>query len=212
VAACNLLAESKAPGFAAFLLKSVKIKVKIAVFERGNVGYGYGSGIGGSSVGCGVFQVPDGFPPTARYQLIQEPERDAVVVALGAHPVFYGRQVIEPGVTNQRGMSVADHGVQRDLYCLEYLAALLGQSASELRLRETYSKSIAWSGIERYKVDVISFRELVIGNFERLKKQCMERSLLSEAEAEALRPNLIITVMDMRENKTPPLPEISGSS
>src|SRR5262249_34662501 len=94
VAACNLLAESKAPGFAAFLLKSVKIKVEIAVFERGNVGYGYGGGIGGSSVGCGVFQVPDGFPPTARYQLIQEPERDAVVVAPGAHPVFYERQVI----------------------------------------------------------------------------------------------------------------------
>jgi len=47
---------------------------------------------------------------------------------------------------------------------------------------------------------VISFRELVIGNFERLKKQCIERNLLSEAEAEALRPNLIITVRDMREN------------
>src|SRR5215813_8352490 len=111
VAACNLLAESKAPGFAAFLLKSVKIKVEIAVFERGNVGYGYGGGIGGSSVGCGVFQVPDGFPPTARYQLIQEPERDAVVVAPGAHPVFYARQVIEPDVTNQRWMSLADHSV-----------------------------------------------------------------------------------------------------
>jgi hypothetical protein len=208
VAACNLLAESRAPGFAAFLLKSVKIKVEIAVFERGNVGYG--GGIGGGWSGCGVFQVPDGFPPTARYQLIQEPIRDTVVVAPGAHPVFYERQVIEPGVTNQRGMSVADHSVQRDLYCLEYLAALLGQSASELELRETYSKSIAWSGIERYKVDVISFRELVIGHFERLKKQCIERNLLSEAEAEALRPNLIITVMDMRENKTPPLPEISG--
>src|SRR5215510_4149193 len=32
VAACNLLAESKAPGFAAFLLKSVKIKLEIAVY------------------------------------------------------------------------------------------------------------------------------------------------------------------------------------
>jgi len=208
VAACNLLAESKAPGFATFLLKSVKIKVEVAVSEKGYDPYG--SGVSGGSVACGVFQVPDSFPPTARYQLIQEPERDAVVVAPGPHPVFYERKVIEPDVTNQRWMSHADHSVQRDRYCIEYLAALLGQSADELGLRETYSKFIAWSGIERYKVDVISFRELVIGNFERLKKRCIERNLLSESEAEALRPNLIITVRDLRENKTPRLPEISG--
>jgi hypothetical protein len=209
VAACNLLAETKAPGFAAFLLKSVKIKIEIAVSEGGTRGHGYGMGVS-SAVGCGVSQVADGFPPTARYQLIQGAERDAVVVAPGLHPVYYKRQVIEPGVTNQRWISDADHSVRRDLYCLEYLAALFGQSVSELGLRETYYKSIAWSGTQDYKVEVISLRELVTGNFERLKKQYIEKNLLSEAEAEALRPNLIITVMDMRENKTPPLPEISG--
>jgi hypothetical protein len=48
------------------------------------------------------------------------------------------------------------------------------------------------------------------GKFKRLKKQCVEKGLLSETEAEALEPNLIITVNDLRENKTPPLPEISG--
>src|SRR5215510_13450519 len=31
VAACNLLAENKAPGFAAFLFKNVKIKIEIAI-------------------------------------------------------------------------------------------------------------------------------------------------------------------------------------
>jgi hypothetical protein len=209
VAACNLLAETKAPGFAAFLLKSVKIKIEIAVSDGGTRGYGTG-GSYGHGIGCGGSQVTNGFPPTARYQLIQKPERDAVVVAPGLHSVYYKRQEFEPGVTNQRWMSDADHSVQRDRYCLEYLAALFGQNVSELGLRETYYKSIAWSGTQRYKVEVISLRELVIGNFERLKKQSIEKDLLSEAEAEALRPNLIITAMDMRENKTPPLPEISG--
>ena len=208
VAACNLLAESKAPGFAAFLLKSVKIKIEIAVSESGNKGYW--SGGSSTSVGCGVFQVPDGFPPIALYKLIDQPRRDAVVIAQGPRPVFYERQVVEPGIANQKGAGVTDQSVERSLYCLEYLAALLGQGASELELREKYSKSVAWSGIKRYKVDVISFRELVIGNFERLKKQCVERKLLSEAETEALRPNLIITVNDLRENKTPQLPEITG--
>lgn len=210
VAACNLLAENRAPGFASFLLKSLKIKIEIAVSDEGTRGYGYGIGGSSHASGCGVSQVTDGFPPTARYQLIQEPERDAVVVAPGVHPVFYRRQVIEPCVTNLRGTSVADHSVQRNLYCLEYLAALFYQSVSELELRETHYKSIAWSGTQRYKVEVISFREFVIGNFERLKKRCVELNLLSEAEAEALKPNLIIRVMDMRENKTPKLPEIPG--
>ena len=211
VAACNLLAENRAPGFAAFLLKSVKIKVEIAVSDKGNKGYGYGSGGSyGHGIGCGGSQVTDGFPPTARYQLIQEPELDAVVVSPGLHPVFYRRQVIEPCKTNQRWMSAADHSAKRNLYCLEYLAALFYQSVSELELRETYYKAIAWSEAQRYKVEVISLRELVTGNFERLKKRCVELNLLSEAEAEALKPNLIITVRDLRENKTPPLSEISG--
>jgi hypothetical protein len=141
---------------------------------------------------------------------MDQPIRDAVVVAPGPHPVFYERQVVEPGVTNQRWVGSADRSVERNLYCLEYLAALLDQSPSELKLQETYSKSIAWSGIERYKVDVISIRGLVIGNFERLKKRCVERNLLSESEAEALRPNLIIAVNDVRKNQTPQLPEIPG--
>jgi hypothetical protein len=208
VAACNLLAENKSPGFAAFLFKSVKIKVEIAVSEKGNRMYGSGGSSGGA--GCGIAQVTDGFPPTALYQLTDEPKRDAVVIAPGPHPIFYERQIIEPGRTNQKGVSVYYRSVERDRYCLEYLAAMFNQSVSELTLRESYFKAIAWSGVERYKVDVISLRELVMGNFERLKKQCIERNLLSEAEAEALNPNLIITVRDLRENKTPQLPEISG--
>jgi hypothetical protein len=208
VAACNLLAESKTPGFAAFLLKSVRIKIKITVSEGGQrMFWSIGSSM---STACGVFQVQDGFPPIALYKLIDKPKRDAVVISPGLHPVFYERQVVEPGIDNQKGAGVTNMGIDRSLYCLEYLAALLGQSAIELELKETYSKSIAWSGAQRYKIEVISFRELVTGNFERLKMQCVEKELLSEAEAETLRPNLDITVNDLRKNKTPQLPDIPG--
>jgi hypothetical protein len=208
VAACNLLAETKAPGFAAFLFKSIKIKIDITVSESGNTLYVSGGSAGGA--GCGISQITDGFPPTAFYQLIHRPSRDAVVVAPGPHPVFYERRVTEPGRANQKGLSVYDQSVDRDRYCLEYLAALLNQNESELELRTSYYKSIASSGIKSYKAEVISLRELATGNFERLKKQCIERNLLSEPEAEALRPNLSITVRDLRQNKTPQLPEIPG--
>jgi len=203
VAACNLLAESKAPGFASFLLRSLKISVEIAVSEKGN--RIVGSGVSWGSSGCGLpFHVTNDFPPTFRYQLTQEPKRDAVVVAPGEHPVFYQRYPFGSGE------SFRDRGVERNRYCLEYLAALLGLSVSQMELRERYSKSIAWSGIQDYKVEVISFRELVKGNFERLKRQCVDKELLSESEAEALKPNLIMTANDLRENKRPQLPEIPG--
>ena len=203
VAACNLLAESKAPGFASFLLRSLKIEVEIAVSEKGNRIVGSG-GLWGSS-GCALpFHITNDFPPTFHYELTQEPKRDAVVVAPGEHPIFYRRSPLGSGG------SFDDRGVERNRYCLEYLAALLGLSVSRMELRERYSKSVAWSGIQDYKVEVISFRELVKGNFERLKRQCVDKELLSDSEAEALRPNLIITVNDLRKNKTPQLPEISG--
>jgi hypothetical protein len=203
VAACNLLAESKAPGFAAFLLKSVRIKVEIDVYEKGN--RGIGRGFGGSSSCCGgSSHGPNGFPPTYRYELTPGARRDAVVVAPGAHPVFYERRDFGAG-----GCPI-DYPVDRDRYCLEYLASLLDQSVSELGLRENYSKSIVWSGAQSYKVDVISLRALVMGNFDFLKRRCVESGLLSESEAEALKPNVVVTVNDLRENNTPPLPEIPG--
>jgi hypothetical protein len=76
---------------------------------------------------------------------------------------------------------------------------------SQLEIRE---RSIVWAGIEQYKVEAMSFKDLVEGNFERLKRRCVEKELISESEVEALKPNLIITVKDLRENKTPQLPEI----
>jgi hypothetical protein len=102
VAACNLLAESKAPGFAAFLLKSLKIKVEIGVYDE-EKRTGIVDGASSLCAGGGMFQVPDGFPPTALYQLTDAPRRDAVVVAPGAHPVFYVRQVVEPGIASGIG-------------------------------------------------------------------------------------------------------------
>jgi hypothetical protein len=206
IAACNLLTEGKAPGFAAFLLKSVKITVEITVSEGGGMSGGVGSG-GSIAIACGLStHLPNDLPPISVYKLTQEQTRDAVVIAPGAHPIYYERRDFGSGA------SFTDHGIPRDLYCLEYLAALINQSVSQLGIRERYSKSIAWSGIQSYKVDVISFRELVKGNFERMKKQCVERNLLSETEAEALKPNLLVTVTDLRENKTTPLPDISETA
>src|SRR5262245_33931613 len=178
VAAFNLLTESKAPGLAAVLLKDVKIKIDIAVSE-GNKGYV--SGGLWSCVSDGVWMTPDGFPPTALYKLIDTPKRDAVVIAPGAHPVFYERQTVEPSVSNQRGFGAVDNGVDRDRYRLEYLAALLDQHIEELRLREKYYHSFTWAGAERYIREVARIREGVIKDSDELKKRLVEKGLLSDS-------------------------------
>jgi hypothetical protein len=208
VMACNLLAETRAPGFAEFLLRSLEIELNVVVSDKGGVGSGRGSGF---AIGCGASgQYPDGFPPIAIYRLIDEPKRDAVVIAPGPHPVFYEREVYWLNSTNQRSGGSRDQSVDRNLYRMEYLAFLLNKGVEELKLKNFYHHTIIWAGSKHYTTEVMRLKESIIKDFEHLKTTLVERELLSESEAEGLAPNLILTELDFRQNKSSPLPEVPG--
>lgn len=66
-AICNLLASSRANGFAARLLRDITIKVSLLVSEKSHNALGVGGGGQGGVVGCGAFGMPKGFPPTSIY-------------------------------------------------------------------------------------------------------------------------------------------------
>src|ERR1051325_5130220 len=93
-AACNLLAENEARGCAAYLFGEMTIDLFIQVSDsRSGEGYGIASSAG---CGFGSYRVPDDFPPVALYWLLDQAKAGAVVVAPGAHPVYYEREVVEP--------------------------------------------------------------------------------------------------------------------
>jgi hypothetical protein len=91
-----------------------------------------------------------------------------------------------------------------------YLAVMLDTIRSQLSLQDEYTPRIAWSGARSYLNGVVRIREDVIRDFDELKKQLVEKGLLTPAESVSLRMNLNILVYDLRNNKTAKLPEIYG--
>jgi hypothetical protein len=204
LAICNLLTETKSPAFVLRLMSDIKIKISLTISEDGNIGTG--GGVSGSSVGCGVASTPDGFPPTALYRLVEQESRGAVVVAPGPHPIYYERQIVQPGVAGQTGVSSSETFRDRDKFRMEYLAVLLQTTIEGLKLNPQLSFSIAWNGTEHYKKEVKHIREKVEGSYKALIKELIERGLLSSQEAGTLAPSISIFVQDLRRDKRIQLP------
>jgi len=204
VAACNLLAQTRAPGFAAFLLRELEVRVTVSL---SNDGSGYGSADGLSYCrGCGLSGPPEDIPPHVQYELTSEPKGDATMFAPGAHPVYYERRVLR----EREGISSSDFGVERDRYTIDYLADILGKSTEEIKLQCTYSDSIVWAGSAKYRRKIERIRRNVKRDFEYVKEQLKVKGLLTSSEAEAAYMNLSIVVVDLRKLKLPQPPEIHG--
>jgi hypothetical protein len=211
LAACNLLTETRAPGFAAWLMKELKVEIQIAVFDPRDLGKGVGGGTGGGvSVGDGVFGVPDGFPPTAVYKLTEYAKHGVVVAAPGLHTIYYERRIVQPGLSGQIGVSSIDRHGDRDRYRLEYLATLLKTKTEDLKLDLRKWESIFWRSPDQYQREVAQIRQQVEERYQQLIKRLLENNLLSDSEANSLAPTLVIKVNDLRTNPSVPLPEIHG--
>ncbi len=154
LAACNLLAGTKAPGFAAGLIKEMKIEVRITVSDPRNGGIGMSIGSGGFSAGDGIFSVPDGFPPTAVYSLKKYASYGEIVATPGPHQIYYERHVAQPGVSGQIGVGSVDDTSSRDPYRLEYLAALLKTTVEDLKVELSPFHLITWQGSDKYRREI----------------------------------------------------------
>jgi hypothetical protein len=201
LAACNLLAKAQAPGFAAQLLREIKIVVSVTVVDQQNYGPGVGVGWGvGSGGGDGGYSAPRGFPPWFQYGLTTYPLRGDVVVAPGPHTVYYRRHF---------GWSTYNTQNDRDQYRREYLALLVGQDLRLFNFDTRVYRTIQWTGADEFtrQVGNLGERERII--FRTLVNDLLQKGLLSEEEATALKPNISIVVQDMRKDKSISLPVLS---
>ncbi|MEW6127396.1 MAG: hypothetical protein AB1757_10180 [Acidobacteriota bacterium] len=205
----NLLSESKAKGFAALILRDLHLETSVSVQDDESPGYGFGGSIG-SGNHHNFKKIPEGFPPTAIYALTGNAERGATVIAPGKRPVFYLRQILEPGTTSRVSVDRAFYLQDKDEAALEYLAALLDTTQDDLNLVARDFQKLIWKGKEKYKTDIEAIRKNVETDFSNLKYRLMEKGLLTEDEFEAGKLNLAIKIYDRRAVKKIPLPDLSG--
>jgi hypothetical protein len=201
LAAGNLLAATRAPGFAARLLKGLKIEASVLVSDR-EIGGGYGGGCGGGC-GCGVDgSVPQGFPPVSHYTLVARAERDAVVVAPGRHNVYYVRG---PWPRGCDGMLACE--VSRDTWRVEYLADLLDTTVENLKLNAFQRREIVCKDEEQCRLALAGLRDEIVGSYSTLLARLAKENLLDPADASELKPDITLDITDWRGKKTFPLPD-----
>jgi hypothetical protein len=196
----NLLAETKAQGFAAALLRGLKFEVEIIILNPNtDMNYGYGAGCGG---GCGSGGWPEDFPPVGFYVLTAYASRDAVVVAPGKYPVYYLRR---ERYKDDCGGGFTSH--IRDFYRIEYLADLLDTNADALKLDSRPSYTIVCTNARECRTKLVDVRRGIEQAYAGAVGGLVEKSLLDASDAAALPPDITFRLHDERQKKTFPLPE-----
>ena len=196
----NMLAETKAQGFAPSLLKGLKFVADITVLDReDNYGRGYGGGCGG---GCGSGGWPESFPPVGFYSLTAHASRDAVVVAPGKHPVYYIR-----AERYEAGCGYSYTPYIRDFYRIEYLTDLIDTTADALKLDARPSHTIICKDARQCRAELAGVRRLIEQSYALMVSGLVEKSLLDASEAAGMPPDITFRLYDERQKKAFPLPD-----
>jgi hypothetical protein len=196
----NLLAESKARGFAASLLRGLKFVADITILDQyDNYGRGYGGGCGGCGGGGNW---PEDFPPVGFYSLIAHASRGAVVVAPGKYPVYYLRVEGYKDGCGYGGVSYI-----RDFHRVEYLADLIGTTADALKLDARPSRTIICTDARQCRSELAGVRRVIEQSYAVMVGGLVEKSFLDASDAAALPPDITFRLYDERQKKTFPLPD-----
>jgi hypothetical protein len=195
----SILAAKPPAGFAGTLLQAWTIGMTIRVYDPKSDFVGGGGG--SSMVEDGFSFAQPGFPPLAAYYVVENPEPGDVLLTKGPHPVGYRKQ---------SGHTRSIREVNRDDYRRDYLLFLAGISTSEATSmsQQWTSASVEWKVDVAYRAAAREILRKTSQSVEYLKKRLMERKFLTTAEAERINPTLQVRVVDHRERRMPPLPDV----
>jgi hypothetical protein len=197
----NLLAETKARGFAARLLRDMKIEASVFVFDRDGPHDVGGNGGGGCGCGGDSRFWPDGFPPVSHYALTGAAARGVVVAAPGRHPIYYVRGA------SPESCGGFDCHVERDLIRLDYLADLLDTSTDDLKFDARPYREIVCHDARQCRRALATVRDEIERSYSALLGRLLKESLLDPAEASELKPDTTLDLKDFRDKKTFLLPD-----
>lgn len=203
-ALANALLETKSPQLAPFLLRRLQLQLDIFVSESGT--RSAVSASGGLLHGDGApWYRPDTFPPHAEYRFAILPRDGAIVLAVGPRVSYYTRDVIVDRSV-QRYFSSLRGGTDQDF--VDYLAALADLPTFAPHLRDVSFMTVEWRDAKDLLSMAAEGRAAVTRAYDWLVRTLVEKKRLTEEEKDALPPAIRVRVVDLRDNKTEPLPRI----
>jgi hypothetical protein len=210
-AACNLLVQGRAAGFAAGLIRETSVHMKVVVREAGPLGFRDG-GSRKATIRCGDGQIVfgDEFPPVVYHQLTLRERSGLTLLAPGPKNVYLERS--ESSKPGQMGIGSISGSFDRDGYRLSCLAALLRRRSEDLEARIESGATVEWKDADDLRQRVASAVRDVLGAWARLGESLTEQGLLTEEEQRAAAPTVVLEVRDLREDRKAPLPKVEDLS
>ena len=203
VAAGNLLAKQRTPGFANAILSDMVVHATVTVrLGQDAFGPGAGGGFGGS-----YFREPwTGWPAIGTYSLSACGAERATVLVSGVHPAYYWRAV------NDLYGTGGDTGcpLDKDVVRADYLATLLLSNREHLPLPSQVTHSVEWTGSTAYLAELSQFIADQQALFAEVRSRLQSAGLMAGPESESPGPVLAITITDLRQTRTPELPVLTS--
>ncbi len=205
LAAGNLLATQRAPGFAAAVLRGMTVRATVTVQTPGGPGYGRGSS---SCCGAGISPQPKpGWPPVGNYALSNctSPGIGSTILAAGPDPAYYSRAV---NTYYTAGTSACGCYPDPDLVRQHYLATLLQSPPETPPIKAAIAHHIEWQDAGAYQTNLRAFIAGQQQTFANVAQRLNASGLMTAEEAASARPALAIEIWDQRSAATP-LPAIT---
>lgn len=203
-AAAGILASIEPIGLAARLLPEVRLSLSVAVRDPGSEEFnhyieGYGSGGRWGSTGTI-------FPPRPTYVFSTEPEKGAVVLQAKPVVIYFQRTEGAKG-----GITAGGTGpMTRTEFALSFILAMIDGPKDDLLQESEHRREVDWIDEKDCRKKICAELDQLRSRFGRLVSTLREQGLLAPGACEDLKLEIKLRIQDVRENKIPPLPEISA--
>ncbi|MFZ0818487.1 MAG: hypothetical protein WAM91_00340 [Candidatus Acidiferrales bacterium] len=207
LAAGDLLASRRAPGFAALVLKGMVIHLDVGVWTPNQIG-GFGSG---SSCCGGIFshEPKKGWPEVGNYELFDcgTPGREsATMLAGGKDPAYYVRTV--DALYGYGSAGSCGCRADRKLIRQHFLETLLGDDDENIPVKATVSRGIEWHDGATFVSEILGFIQTQRDAIAQVVKELEDNLLLTSDEAAVAMPRIEIQINDYRDGDKTPLPPL----
>lgn len=197
-----LLAGAEPARAVALLLPEVKVRIEVSVVDPGD--FESESSSFASASACGYITVPEGFPPTALYELRLGTAKDATLVADGPQPIAY-RRTVRTERTFGGGSTVAPFDrAEHALRLLRYIAIRV---APQSLLSASSESTHEWQGPAAYLEELAKLQEPHRQAWHMLVAALVQGKLLTTQQVPAQAP-IRVVVMDRRADQSIPLPTL----